>query len=223
VETASARTPAATALRGMASRWKEAVRSPSFRLQLLLTVPIVGILLLSYAHFLEWIELRPGVVLDDPLLASFPAHKLTWIVFGLIYGGLLLGLGTLSTRPAALLLALQSYALIVAVRMAAMYFMPLDPPLGMIRLKDPFVQLFDIGVVLTKDLFFSGHTATLFLLFLTAQHRVLRAVFLLATVVVGAGLIWQHVHYTVDILAAPFVAFGCYRFVLMVRRGLEPA
>jgi hypothetical protein len=207
----------------MASRWKESLRSPSFRLQLLLTVPILGIVLSSLAQFVIWVELRTGVVLFDPLLASFQARDVTWLVFALVYGGLLLGLGTLSTRPAELLLALQSYTLILVMRMAGMYLAPLEPPLGIIPLKDPFVELFGSGVVLTKDLFISGHVATLFLLFLTAQHRVLRAVFLLATVVVGAGLIWQHVHYTVDLLAAPFVAFGCYRFVLMLRRGLEPA
>jgi PAP2 superfamily C-terminal len=203
----------------MPSRWKEALHSPSFRLQFLLTVPILGVVLFSYAHFLDWVELRPGVVLHDPLLASLQARKVTWIVFALIYSGLVLGLGTLCARPAALLVALQSYALVVAARMAAMYFVPLDPPLGMIHLKDPFVQVFDTGVVLTKDLFFSGHVATLFLLFLTARHRLLRLGFLLATVVVGAGLIWQHVHYTIDILTAPFITFGCYRFVLMAHRG----
>lgn len=86
-------------------------------------------------------------------------------------------------------------------------------------MKDPFVQLFDTGVVLTKDLFFSGHVATLFLLLLTARHRVPRAAFLLATVVVGAGLIWQHVHYTIDVLTAPFIIFACYRFVLTAHCG----
>ena len=222
METSSPHTCTTRNRSGMPSRWKEALRSPSFRWQLLVTVLILEMLLLAYAHFLDWIELRPGIVLHDPLLASFPARKVTWLVFALIYGGLVLGLGTLGARPAALLVALQSYALVIAARMVAMYFVPLDPPMGMIRLKDPFVQLFDTRVVLTRDLFFSGHVATLFLLFLTARHRVLRAAFLLATVVVGAGLIWQHVHYTIDILTAPFITFACYRFVLMAHRGLEP-
>jgi hypothetical protein len=203
----------------MACRWKEALRSPWFRWQLLLTVLILGMLLLAYAQFLLWIEFRPGVHLHDPLLASFHARKVTWLVFAVNYAGLALGLGTLGARPAALLVALQSYALVIAARIAAMYVVPLDPPVGMIRLKDPFVQLFDTGVVLTKDLFFSGHVATLFVLFLTAHHRMLRAAFLLATVVVGAGLIWQHVHYTIDVLIAPFITFGCYRFVVMAHRS----
>jgi hypothetical protein len=223
VGTASAHTPTATAPSGTAHGWKETLLSPSFRLQFFLTVPMLGILLLFYAHFLHWIEFRPGVVLDDTLLASFPPRKVTWMVFALVYGGLVLGVGTLSLCPTSLLLALQSYAVIVAVRMAALYFVPLDPPLGMIPLKDPFVALFTTSPVLTKDLFFSGHTATLFLLYLTAQHRLLRPVFLLATLLVGAGVIWQHVHYTIDVLAAPFIVFGCYRFVLMLHRDLKVA
>jgi PAP2 superfamily C-terminal len=222
VETSSPHPHTRKDLNTMPRRWQEAVRSPSFRWQLVLTVLILGMLLLAYAHFLDWIQHRPGVVLDDPLLASFQPRKVTWAVFALIYGSLVLGLGTLGARPAALLVALQSYALVIAARMAAMYFVPLDPPVRMIHLKDPFVQLFDTGVVLTRDLFFSGHVATLFLLFLTASHRLLRAAFLLATVLVGAGLIWQHVHYTIDVLTAPFIVFGCYRFVLMARRGPEP-
>lgn len=221
VETSSPNTCRTRDLSGMPCRWQEAIRSPSFRLQLLLTVLILGMFLLAYAHFLDWIQLRPGVVLHDPLLASFQPRKVTWVVFALIYGSLVLGLRTLGARPAALLVALQSYAILIAARMVAMYFVPFDPPVRMIHLKDPFVQLFDTGVVLTRDLFFSGHVATLFLLFLTASHRLLRAAFLLATVVVGAGLIWQHVHYTIDVLTAPFITFGCYRFVLMAHRGPE--
>jgi len=204
---------------GMTSRWNERLRSPSFRWQLLLTVLVLAMLLLAYARFLDWIEHRPGVLLHDPLLALFQARKVTWAVFALIYGGLVLGLATLGARPAALLVALQSYILVIAARMAVMYVVPLDPPVGMIRLKDPFVQLFDTGVVLTRDLFFSGHVATLFLLFLTARHRLLRAAFIFATVVVGAGLIWQHVHYTVDVLIAPCITFCCYRFVLLAHRS----
>jgi len=223
VETSSPDTRPTRNLSAMPRRWQEAIRSPSFRRQLLLTVLILEVLLLAYAHFLDWIQLRPGVVLHDPLLASFQPRKVTWVVFALIYGSLALALGSLGTRPAALLVALQSYALVIAARMAAMYFVPLDPPVRMIHLKDPFVQLFDMHVVLTRDLFFSGHVATLFLLFLTARNRVLRAAFLVVTVVVGTGLIWQHVHYTIDVLAAPFVTFGCYRLVLMAHHSRKPS
>ena len=52
-----------------------------------------------------------------------------------------------------------------------MYSLPFNPPPEMIPLNDPFVQFFGSGKLLTKDFFFSGHTATLFLLFLVIDKK----------------------------------------------------
>jgi len=52
-----------------------------------------------------------------------------------------------------------------------MYSAPLDAPERLILLNDPFVQFIGSGEALTKDLFFSGHTATLFLLFLRSADQ----------------------------------------------------
>ncbi|MDH3251922.1 MAG: sphingomyelin synthase family protein, partial [Ignavibacteria bacterium] len=96
------------------------------------------------------------------------------------------------------------------IRMCAMYVLPLDPPEGMIILRDPVVEVFGPGAVLTRDLFFSGHTGTLFILFLTARMTALRLLFGIATLTVAVLLLWQHVHYTVDVLAAPFFTLPAF-------------
>ena len=57
----------------------------------------------------------------------------------------------------------------VIFRTSAINLVPLEPPDTILLLNDPFVQLFGKGEILTKDLFFSGHTGTLFLLFLLAR------------------------------------------------------
>jgi membrane-associated phospholipid phosphatase len=72
------------------------------------------------------------------------------------------------------------------------------------------VEVLGPGQVLTKDLFFSGHTSTMFLLALMAPGRATRIFFLACTVVVGSCVLWQHVHYTVDVLVAPLFAFAAY-------------
>ncbi len=77
--------------------------------------------LATLANFLNWVETRPGVVLDDPILALFLPVDLTWLTFGLIYLGLLCGIVFLTRHPRAMLIAFQSYVLMVAVRIAAMY------------------------------------------------------------------------------------------------------
>jgi hypothetical protein len=174
----------------------------------------LGITLFTLAHFLDAVELRQGVVLPDPLLRLFKPVNLTWLTFGLIYLSLILALFLLAKNPTRLMFAIQVYILFIIVRILAMYLVPLNPPEYMIRLNDPFVQFFGTGKLLTKDLFFSGHTATLFILFLVTQNKHFKYFFLAATVVVGIAVLIQHVHYSIDVFAAPFFTYACYRLVL---------
>jgi membrane-associated phospholipid phosphatase len=97
-----------------------------------------------------------------------------------------------------------------------MYLVPLNPPADMILLNDPFVQFFATGQPLTKDLFFSGHTATIFLFYLVSEKKLFRAFFLIATVLVGTSVLLQHVHYSIDVASAPFFAYISYRLIYLL-------
>jgi hypothetical protein len=113
------------------------------------------------------------------------------------------------------MLAMQAYILLASLRMLSMYLLPLDPPPLLIPLTDPFVESLSSGT-LTRDLFFSGHTSTLFLLFLTASGRNLRRFFLFCTIMVAICVLIQHVHYTIDVVAAPFYSYASYRIVAIL-------
>jgi hypothetical protein len=121
-----------------------------------------------------------------------------------------------------LVIAIQSYTLMVCFRFAAMYLTPFDAPAGIIPLADPIVQFFGTGGVLRKDLFFSGHTSTLLLLCLTATGRWLKAFFAFCMVAVGVMIVWQHAHYAVDVLVAPFIAYTSYRLVKLFQGYIIP-
>jgi len=203
----------------VAVAWSEALADRSFKRQLVWTVIVLLAALTALSHFLEFVEDRSGVTPVDPFLQRISPIDLTWLTFGVIYLGLVVGIATLVRQPRVLLVAIQSYVVMVGVRITMMYVMPLDAPGGLIPLKDPLVQLFGSGRTPTKDLFFSGHTSTLFLLCLSVQSRKLKALFLLCTVCVGVAVILQHVHYTVDVLVAPFVSYGALRFVQRLHRG----
>lgn len=179
----------------------------------MITLPLLVAVLSVLARFLERNESRQGVVLSDPVLALFPPHDVTWLTFGLIYIGLIAAIVYLLRHPATLLVAMQAYALMVVFRIIAMSLLPLEPPPAMLPLNDPLVEVFGTGRLLTKDLFFSGHTSTLFLLFLVTPRGVLKTVFLVCTVVVACCVLAQHVHYSVDVFVAPFVAYASVRMV----------
>jgi len=190
--------------------WRAAWLSRGFRLRVLIAVPALLVTLVVLTRFLLAVETRPGSVLDDPLLRLFSPKDVNWVTFGFIYGGIAGGLLLLSRYPERCVLAVQSYIVMVAFRIIAMTLTPLDPPAAMIALRDPFVELFGTGTTLTKDLFFSGHTSTLFLLFLAMPSKTSRAVFLLCVAGVATCVLWQHTHYSIDVFAAPFFAYCAF-------------
>ena len=197
---------------------RTAWRPPHLRRQAVATFLAAVVILGGLTRFLDHIERRAGVILHDPVLALFPAIDLTWLTFLVIYAGLIIAIVLLLRAPEKFLLALQSYLVIACARMIAMALLPLDPPPGMIALKDPFVEFFASGTTLTRDLFFSGHTSTLLLVALTVPGRAPRAILVLCTAVVGTCVLLQHVHYAVDVFAAPFFAYGSLRVVALLRR-----
>jgi len=107
--------------------------------------------------------------------------------------------------------------------MVVMFVTPFNPPADSIILNDPFVQLFGSGEILTKDLFFSGHTATLFLLYLIADKKYLKFTYLIFTIIVGLAVLLQHVHYTIDVIAAPFFSYTSFRLVKIFKNKIIKA
>jgi hypothetical protein len=206
--------------RSLVSKWKDEWNDVSFRRQTVVTIPLLLIVLLALARFLEVVETRPGVAYTDAFLQLIPPRDMTWVTFGIIYAGLLGGIGYLAAKPRYLLLAMQAYVVTALLRMGAMFLLPLDPPPTILPLVDPLVEFFGTGVTLKRDLFFSGHTSTLFVLFLTAPDRGVKGIFLAATICVAACVLIQHVHYTIDVYAAPVFAYAGFSIVLKFQRDL---
>ncbi len=197
--------------------WENFFKNRKYRNEFIITIILLVIVLFILTNFLDFVETRSGVVLPDPILALFNPINLTWLTFGLIYLSIVLALINFIPNPKQLMFVLQVYVLMIIFRIAAMYILPLNPPDKMILLNDPFVQLFGTGKVLTKDLFFSGHTATLFLLFLCSPKTLLKKIYFVFTILIAASVLLQHVHYSIDVLAAPFFTYAAYRIVIILR------
>lgn len=183
-----------------------------------------------FTRFLLFNETRVSSVrLNDPLFTFFNAVNVDIIAFAFIYSSLILFLIYASFRPRLLVMAFTAYALLAWVRMFAMYVTPLDVPAGAIEFNDPLVFLVGTGQPVMKDLFFSGHTSTLTLLTLITFNargilgngnnainessmldKYLKYFLLGSLLIVAACVILQKAHYTIDVFAAPFFAFGVY-------------
>lgn len=65
---------------------------------------------------------------------------------------------------------------------------------------------------MSKDLFFSGHTAATFLLLLYVwPYRTLRVLMLIGHIVVVASVFLSHLHYTIDVIGAYAVAYALFK------------
>lgn len=198
------------------SVWKPFFDSSQFKVKFWGSLIFLAVVLFTYRKFLDFAEARPGISISDPILKLFEPIDLTWLIFGLIYLCLVIGIIMLIKHPERLLLAFQTYTAIIIVRIIAMYLIPFEAPQKLIVLKDPFVEMFGSGESLTNDLFFSGHTATLFMLFLVVESKRMKYIFLASAAVVGLSIILQHVHYVIDVFAAPFFTYACFKIVTLL-------
>jgi len=199
------------------SAWKLYLSYPHRKAEFLITILLLIITLTTFSRFLLFNEARQGAILDDPILSLFNAIDLNALLFFAIYSSLLIALFFFSFDPEVLLTGIQTYILLVMFRMSAMYLIPLDPPVGCIDLQDPVVFVMGTGKKIVKDLFFSGHTSTAFLLFQTAKNKYLKTYFLLATLTVGIAVILQKAHYTIDVYAGLIFSFASYQIVKKIR------
>lgn len=165
-------------------------------------------ILFIFLNFLTYNENRRGFEFNDPVLRLFSPRDLSLFTFLLTYLTALAGIIISLNKPEVFLKLLACYGIMTVIRMFCLYALPFDPPRDIIPLQDIFLRLsFYSGRDNLRDLFFSGHTATLFLFAFIFNERKLKLIFMAIAVTVGVSLIIQHVHYSVDVIAAPIFAF----------------
>ena len=196
----------------IALEWQMAWRNMQFKTLMLIGVALVVAILIFCPFFFQTIEHRAGKQLTDPILQYLPPHDVSMATFIIIWIFIGLTLFRSACNPQLFITMLYSVIFVFAIRFLTLSLIPLDPPNGLIPFVDPISNLtYGHSEYITKDLFFSGHTSSMFLACLNLQRRPEKRLALIATIVVGILVLVQHVHYTIDVLAAPFFCYFCYR------------
>ena len=189
--------------------WGDAWQERVFRTKLIASLFIFFALLLLLPSFFAYIEKREGVVMDDLLLQAIPARDFSVLIFILIWSVFLLVIIRSVQDPAVFLSILVCSIVVLLMRMTTIYLFALNPPQGLIVLKDPITSITygGKGIFITKDLFFSGHTSNLFLVYLCLPKKKDKFFVLLAALTVGILVLVQHVHYSMDVIGAFLITF----------------
>lgn len=166
---------------------------------------LLSLMAAIFVRFLAFHEVRAerlGWMFDDPAYNVLPIVDSSVIIFTITYGSLIAYLTIYRKVPHAFALLMSSYAFILLFRIVTLSLLPLVVHKDLIYLEDPFLNDWIYPSRIVADLFFSGHTALVFAIYLLSGKK---WPFLYLSILIGLLLVMQRVHYSIDVLAAfPF-------------------
>lgn len=191
--------------------WKVLLSDHTFKVSL-----YIGVILLISAYVVDFVatvynDSQTYISVGDLILDEIPTlnweFSFTWIMNGLLF---LLFFYPIIFRPEIVPFALKTYALLTLIRAGFILLTNLGPPEGF------FYDGVEVGgnivtdMFFRNDLFFSGHTAYPFMGFLIYRDSWMRWIFLAGSILEGVTVLVMHVHYSIDVFAAFFIAYGIY-------------
>jgi ABC-type enterochelin transport system permease subunit len=151
--------------------WSQYIRNKSFRNKLAGGLLLLVLLIAFLPYYFAFIEARKGIVLNDLVLNFIESANVSIPTFIIIWSLSLWYLFKSYKDPALMLLILWGFNILSISRIISIYLVPLEPPNNLIELIDPITNSFYGAKFITKDLFFSGHTATLVCLALCLKTK----------------------------------------------------
>lgn len=192
------------------SNWQDALQDKTFKVYFVMNFFISLGLYFATIHWVKLNSTRTGTVLDDPLYHLLAPRDFSTPIFMLTYSPVLIFLIYIAQYPLLLHRAFNSFVAVFMVRAVIIHFIPLSPAPGIIVLHDPITAAIADENHVLNDLFFSGHIGDLTTLYFVSRSTTLRRYIFMCACIVGFLLVWQRVHYTIDVIAAPLFSYICY-------------
>lgn len=178
----------------------------------------LGLLILAFIadHFaglyaLSYSTRATSVYVGDLLLDNLPVVNLNLIVIEGALWAIALSCVLIALHPRRILFTLKALGLLIIIRAffislthVGIYPGQINPGAGIF---DAVYSYFN----LQTGFFFSGHTSFPFLMALIFwDERVWRYAYLALSVIFAISVLLAHVHYSIDVFAAPFMAYGIF-------------
>jgi membrane-associated phospholipid phosphatase len=180
--------------------------------QFVLAIVFLTFVIFLFNRFLDWNESREGIIFNDPFFVYFTGMDLSIYITTIIYSSIGFYVFYFRNEPVKLSRVAIGYAYIVLLRMVTIYFVPLYCDADAVKLEDPFLNnIVYPNNYVARDLFFSGHAAMMFMLFWGFSHGTLKLIYFISALLVSIMLVLQKVHFSIDVIAAPFFSWIALR------------
>jgi hypothetical protein len=190
--------------------WREASAEESFKKHFTLNLIVNFIIYMSVVQWLKYNSQRSGTMLNDPIYTLLTPYNFSPFIFFFTYTSTIFTFLYLVQYPHLLMRAFAAFAAIFVLRAVCIFLIPLAPSPGMLPLIDPCTNFMANEQAINNDLFFSGHVSDIAFYFFIVGTPWLKRYMLVSTLCVATMLVWQRVHYSLDVAAAPVFAYFCY-------------
>ena len=192
------------------ANWQDAFRDEAFRRYFVPNFLVCFILHYAIVYWLNLNSDRPGLIINDPVYTFLTPYDFSPVIFFFTYSGTILFLLNIAQYPFLIHRGVMMFVAVFLIRAICIYLIPLSPSPGIIPLYDPVTDALGHEGRIVNDLFFSGHIADLTTFYLLCRSVNLKRYILLCICIVATLLVWQRVHYTIDVLMAPVFSYLNY-------------
>ncbi|MDE2019532.1 MAG: hypothetical protein KGJ13_04245 [Patescibacteria group bacterium] len=148
----------------------------------------------------------------DLVLDHLPAIDLNAIIIEGAFLMILMALCVLLLQPRRLMFAVKAASVFIAVRSVCVAVTHLGLYPNQILPGNGFIDQVYVALNLQAGYFFSAHTGLPFLMALIFwDDKPWRYIFLCVSALFGISVLLAHVHYTIDVFAAPFMTYSIFK------------
>jgi membrane-associated phospholipid phosphatase len=192
--------------------WKVLENKKKYALLFLGGLLFLGSSLWITITYVTTFETRDGFIPPDPLMEALPVRDVSTLIFFILYGSILVALFYCFQAPKLLLRLVYTFGFMYWIRTVCITLVPFNEPLDLIPLTDPFIERLGIyQVFIKRDLFFSGHFASVFIPFLLLREKIIwKWILIIACILIGVGVMVQRIHFSYDVIGAAIFTYLAY-------------
>ncbi len=188
--------------------WKSLQNKPTYALYFSISLVFFISSLMLTIQYVPLFETREGFVPYDPFMTYLPSVDVSFYVFFILYGAIIFSAFYVLQDPKLLMIFFLSFGIMYYIRALCITVVPFNEPDLLIPLSDPLIERLGIyQKFIKRDLFFSGHLASVLIPWLILQKTKYQLVLLVGSITIGILVMLQHIHYSYDVIGAVIFSY----------------